>query len=312
MGNNNSNSNSNSQGPSFLLFGGNGWIGSKVYTLLVSMGYKVTKATSRADDYIGIETEIKALENITHVMSFIGRTHGVYNGEQISTIDYLENPGKLVENIKDNLYAPIVLASVCKKLNCHFTYLGTGCIFDYDDEHPFGNETTGFKEHDKPNFFGSSYSIVKGYTDRLMHELYNDDVLNIRIRMPITSEISPRNFITKITNYKKICSIPNSMTVLDNLLPVIIQYALSNKVGTINLTNPGLISHNEILEMYREIVDPSFTWDNFSIEEQNGILASKRSNNCLDTSVIESDTSSDIKPIKEAVKEMLIKMKNNL
>ena len=75
MGNNNS----NSQGPSFLLFGGNGWIGSKVYTLLVSMGYKVTKATSRADDYIGIETEIKALENITHVMSFIGRTHGVYN-----------------------------------------------------------------------------------------------------------------------------------------------------------------------------------------------------------------------------------------
>jgi hypothetical protein len=64
--------------------------------------------------------------------------------------------------------------------------------------------------------------------------------------------------------------------------------------------------------MYREIVDPNFTWDNFSIEEQNGILASKRSNNCLDTSVIESDSLSDIKPIKEAVKEMLIKMKNNL
>ena len=303
---------SSSKNPKFLLFGGNGWIGSKVYTLLVSMGYNVTKAISRADDYVGIEKEIKSLENITHVMSFIGRTHGTYNDEPISTIDYLEKPGKLVENIKDNLYAPIILASVCKKLNCHFTYLGTGCIFDYDNEHPFGNETTGFKEQDKPNFFGSSYSIVKGYTDRLMHELYNDDVLNIRIRMPITSEISPRNFITKITNYKKICSIPNSMTVLDNLLPVVIQYALSNRVGTINLTNPGLISHNEILEMYREIVDPNFTWDNFSIEEQNGILASKRSNNCLDTSVIESDTSSDIKPIKEAVKEMLIKMKNNL
>lgn len=303
---------SSSKNPNFLLFGGNGWIGSKVYTLLVSMGYNVTKAVSRADDYVGIENEIKSLENITHVMSFIGRTHGTYNGEQISTIDYLEKPGKLVENIKDNLYAPIILASVCKKLNCHFTYLGTGCIFDYDDKHPFGNETTGFKEDDKPNFFGSSYSIVKGYTDRLMHELYNDDVLNIRIRMPITSEISPRNFITKITNYKKICSIPNSMTVLDNLLPVVIQYALSNRVGTINLTNPGLISHNEILEMYREIVDPNFTWDNFSIEEQNDILASKRSNNCLDTSIIESDKNNNITPIKEAIEEILIKMKNNL
>jgi len=306
----NSDSNINSV-PSFLLFGGNGWIGSKVYTLLVGMGYKVTKATSRADDYIGIEKEIKSLENITHVMSFIGRTHGIYNDEKISTIDYLEKPGKLVENIKDNLYAPIVLASICKKIHCHFTYLGTGCIFDYDKEHPFGNETTGFKETDKPNFFGSSYSIVKGYTDRLMHELYNDDILNIRIRMPITSENSPRNFITKITNYKKICSMPNSMTVLDNLLPVVIQYALSNRVGTINLTNPGLISHNEILEMYKEIVDPNFTWDNFSIEDQNEILDSKRSNNCLDTSLLESDKINNIKPIKEAVEEMLIKMKNN-
>ena len=64
--------------------------------------------------------------------------------------------------------------------------------------------------------------------------------------------------------------------------------------------------------MYKEIVDPNFTWDNFSIEEQNDILASKRSNNCLDTSVLESDKINNIKPIKEAVQEMLIKMKNNL
>ena len=144
-----------------------------------------------------------------------------------------------------------------------------------------------------------------------MHELYNDHVLNIRIRMPITSEINPRNFITKITNYKKICSIPKSLTVLDNLLPVLIQYALELKTGTINLTNPGLISHNEILEMYKEIVDPEFSWENFSIDEQNNILASKRSNNCLDTSVLENDKVNDIKNIKDAVREILIKMKEN-
>jgi hypothetical protein len=176
--------------------------------------------------------------------------------------------------------------------------------------HEFGNEGTGFTETDKPNFFGSSYSIVKGYTDRLMHDLYKNDVLNIRIRMPITSEVNPRNFITKIVNYKKICSIPNSMSVLDNLLPEIVNYALNNKTGTINFTNPGLISHNEILEMYKEIVDPNFTWENFSMDEQNTILASKRSNNCLDTTTVELND--NVKPIKEAVREILIKMKENL
>lgn len=295
--------------PCFLIFGANGWIGSKVYDLLVENKFEVHKAASRADNYSDVEKELLTLQT-THVMSFIGRTHGIYEGNEITTIDYLEKPGKLVDNINDNLYSPLILATICKKYNCHFTYLGTGCIFDYDNEHPIGDEGCGFIENDKPNFFGSSYSIVKGYTDRLMHELYDKTTLNVRIRMPITSEISPRNFITKITNYSKICSIPNSMTVLDELLPVMIKYALRNKTGTINLTNPGLISHNEILEMYKEIVDPNFTWSNFSIEEQNSILASKRSNNYLDTTKLELFAL--VKPIKESVRDILLKMKLNL
>jgi len=299
-----------SNNPYILLYGANGWIGNQVYNLLVNMGIKVDKSTCRADNYKMVENEINLKNGLTHVMSFIGRTHGIYDGDVITTIDYLEKPGKLVENINDNLYSPLVLACICKKYGKHFTYLGTGCIFNYDDIHLFGDESTGFNEEDTPNFVGSSYSIVKGYTDRLMHELYNDDVLNVRIRMPITGEINIRNFITKITNYKKVCSIPNSMTVLDNLLPVMIEYALTNRTGTINLTNPGLISHNEILDMYKEIVDPSFTWQNFSIEEQNEILASKRSNNCLDTKLLELDK--NIKPIKEAVREVLIKMKEHM
>jgi hypothetical protein len=77
--------------------------------------------------------------------------------------------------------------------------------------------------------------------------------------------------------------------------------------GTVNLTNPGLISHNEILEMYREIVDKDFKWDNFSIEEQRQILASERSNNFLDTSRLESLYK--VKNIKDSVRDVLYKMK---
>ena len=99
-----------------------------------------------------------------------------------------------------------------------------------------------------PNFFGSSYSIVKGFTDQLM-SLYKDSVLNLRIRMPITGEKNGRNFITKIVNYEKVCSVPNSMSVLPELLPFVIDMMEKGKTGTINLTNPGLISHNEILKL---------------------------------------------------------------
>ena len=48
------------------------------------------------------------------------------------------------------------------------------------------------------------------------------NVLNLRIRMPITGDMNSRNFITKITTYEKICSIKNSMTVLPELLPKVI------------------------------------------------------------------------------------------
>jgi 3,5-epimerase/4-reductase len=203
-----------------------------------------------------------------------------------------------------------LLAEISRNKNIHYTYLGTGCIFKYDEEHPFGQEINGFDEDSEPNFFGSSYSIVKGFTDQMMH-LYDDSVLNLRIRMPITGEKNSRNFITKITSYEKICSVPNSMTVLPELLQYVIEMMNKTVTGTINLTNPGLISHNEILEMYREIVDPFFTWKNFSQDEQRKILAADRSNNYLNTDKLET-LFPTISNIKDAIKKCLQEYKENI
>jgi dTDP-4-dehydrorhamnose reductase len=283
-----------------LFFGANGWIASYFIPYLKKQGNEVIRAEVRADDTNSLFNYIQDNEP-DRVVSFIGRTHG----PGFSTIDYLEQPGKLVDNIRDNLFSPVALARVCEMLGIHYTYLGTGCIFS--EEVP---GTHLYTEEDMPDFFGSSYSIVKGYTDRIMH-LFEDNTLNVRIRMPITADTSPRNFITKIVSYSKICSINNSMSVLESLFPALYDMIENEETGTINLVNPGMISHNEILEMYREIIDPNKTWENFTIEEQNQILASKRSNNQLDTTFLE-EKYPDIPSIKEAVRETLIKMKENM
>jgi nucleoside-diphosphate-sugar epimerase len=292
----------------FLVYGTHGWIGAKVLKLLQESNSEVVEGKTRINNVKELEAEIEEIQP-THVISLIGRTHGVYNNRVYGTIDYLEQPGKLVENVRDNLFSPMILSLLSKKYNYHFTYLGTGCIFEFDKEHPFGEEVNGFTEESLPNFFGSSYSIVKGFTDQLMH-LVDDTVLNVRIRMPITDEFNGRNFITKITNYAKICSVPNSMTVLNELLPMMIDMAKNNVTGTVNLTNPGLITHNEILEMYKTHVDPLFVWENFTIEEQNKILDSGRSNNFLETVKLESMYPS-VMNIKDSVREILIKMAQN-
>ena len=53
--------------------------------------------------------------------------------------------------------------------------------------------------------------------------------------------------------------------------------------GIMNYTNPGAISHNEIMELYKQYIDSEFTWSNFNIEEQAKVIKAPRSNNLLDT-----------------------------
>lgn len=267
-----------------LVWGVRGWIGGQFKTVLESKGWTVLDARCRADDREAVRSEIERGQP-THIVSLIGRTHG----EGFTTIDYLEQKGKLLENMTDNMYGPLVLASVAKEKGLHMMYMGTGCIFEYDTNHAEGALEAGFSETDKPNFFGSSYSTVKGFTDRLMAEEYSDTVLNVRIRMPISAADGPRNFISKIISYTNICSIPNSMTVLDDILPLLADCMERSVKGTLNAVNPGVIDHNTILIWYKELQNPQHTWTEIS----NTVLVdtcvkSARSNNALDTTRIQT------------------------
>ena len=52
-------------------------------------------------------------------------------------------------------------------------------------------------------------------------------------------------------------NIPNSMTVLEEFVPMAVEGALRKLTGAYNWTNPGAISHNEVLELYRDYCHPS-------------------------------------------------------
>ena len=99
------------------------------------------------------------------------------------------------------------------------------------------------------------------------------------------------------------------MTVLDDMLPLSLEMMINKEKGCYNFTNPGVISHNEILELYRDIVDNKFIWENFSIQEQNNVLKSKRSNNFLNTDKLESKYI--VKNIRMAIYSSLEKMRKN-
>lgn len=259
---------------------GRGWVSEFFAREFEQRGRSYRFGQARVDDIEAVRAELDE-HRPTHILGCMGRTHGPGK----PNIDWLED--KLSINLRDNLLAPMNLAFECSRRDIHYTYIGTGCIFEFDANHGEFDENTGFTEEDKPNFFGSGYSCVKGVTDMLLHQFPHSSVLNIRIRMPISFRDNSRNFISKIVSYPRLVNIQNSMTVLEDIVPAVIDLMVERVIGTVNATNPGTISHNEIMNFYKQYVDPAKVWDNFTVEEQAKILASGRSNNRLDTSRLE-------------------------
>ena len=69
---------------------------------------RVVEAIVEESNDAEFEKELQEVQP-THVMSFIGRTHGATeDGHNWTTIDYLEQPGKMYENVRDNMFSPLV------------------------------------------------------------------------------------------------------------------------------------------------------------------------------------------------------------
>lgn len=215
------------------------------------------------------------------------------------------------ETIRANVVGTLNVADLTMARGIHCTVYATGCIFKYDDAHPLGSGK-GFTEDDVPNFDGSFYSKTKGFVEPLLRCYPN--VLVLRVRMPVSDDLFHRNFVTKIVKYEKVVNIPNSMTILHEMLPASLAMARKGLIGVYNFTNPGVISHNEVLDLYKKYIDPTFTYTNFTEEEQNKVIKAPRSNNELDTTKLMRDMPEGvvINEIKVAYDLCFQRMKKNL
>ena len=146
-----------------------------------------------------------------------------------------------------------------------------------------------------------------------MLNTYNNCLI-LRVRMPISDDLIHRSFVTKIAKYEKVVNIPNSMTILHEMLPASLAMAQAGLAGVYNFTNPGVISHNQVLDLFKKYIDPTFEYSNFSVDEQAKILKADRSNNELDTTKLMRDMPDGvvINDIQTAFDKCFQRMKVNL
>ena len=276
----------------FLIFGGKtGWIGTKLVTIINDMGHKAVPAQSRLENRKDISQELHNIkpDYIINAAGVIGTPN----------VDWTEDHPQ--ETIRSNILGALNLVDISFLHNIHCTTIGTGCIYSYDTKHPLGSGI-GFIESETPNFEDAMYCKTKIMLEKLLS--YYPNSLYLRVRLPLSFDAHPRNLLYKLTKYKKVVNIPNSITVLDTMLPLIPQMCFKQCKGVYNFTNPGTISHNELLNAYKEIVNPSFSYVNFTLEEQNTILKVNRCYNELDISKLQA-LLPDLVEIHTAVRQVL-------
>lgn len=265
----------------YLIFG-NGYLGNKFNEFLEDS--ELSKI--RINSIIDVKTEIEKY-NPEVIINCAGKT-GKPN------VDWCEE--NKIETLQGNILVPIYLAIACKELNKKMVHIGSGCIY-------YGiHGGQSFTEEDVPNFEGSYYSRTKLISEKILNDF---EVLMIRLRMPIDGHPGPRNLLTKLLRYKQIVNIPNSITVIDDLLSITKQLMDKNQTGIFNVVNKNPITHGELLKIYEEISNKKLDYKLIDPNSLNKLTLAGRSNCVLSTKKLEN-LGIKVPETKDALKKCII------
>lgn len=275
-----------------LIYGGKGFIGNYIVSELNKHNILYKLSSKRIYKYDDVVDDINQYKP-THIISAAGFSTP-------TNIDYYEY--NVEDLILTNTTGNLILADLTKRYNIHLTLIMSGCIYKYTNDDYYNNI---YYEKDIPNFYGSTYSANRIATEYLL--LYYTNVCILRLRMPISNEMDAKSLITKIVNYRTVINIPNSMSVLEDVIPFIYTVIDQNLVGVYNLVNNGIITHPEILDLYKFYVNPNYKYTIISEEEQNEKLYALRSNCHISNSKVSQYIK--IPHVKESIINIFIQMK---
>ena len=266
----------------YLLVGSNGFLGSYISKRLGNI--QDIELATYSEHICSPQDAVALIERIRpeRLVCCVGRTNYASSGNGPRNIDSLEDLSKFEDMSLANLYVPIWLAKATMDANVPMLYFGTGCIYTQEDV-----DTSLVSEELPINFFGSSYSRMKGLTDTLLRMYPN--VLNARIRMPILGRFSgfPHDFLDKLLRYPNIHSVRNSMTIVPNVVPILLGALHEQHAGTVNAVNPNALTHKELLESFATTLGTVLRKHYVASNKELNLLA-QRSNVRLDTSKLET------------------------
>ncbi len=270
-----------------LVFGGRGYIAGHLKTVYPDAVMPPVDICDRQ-----AVSDVLDAEKPTIVINAAGKT-GTPN------VDWCED--HKLETVMSNVEGPLNLLAACAKRDIYWIHVSSGCTYEGD------NGGRGFTEEDRPNFSGSFYARTKSWIDQILKDF---PVLQLRLRMPFDDTDHPRSLLTKLRRYTKVLDEENSLTYLPDFLSALTTLAHKRSTGIYNVVNTGTISPYTIMERYREIVDPTHTFERLTVSSLDTVVKAGRSNCLLSNAKLLAEGVS-MRPVEDAVMQALQALKTS-
>lgn len=224
-----------------LLLGGSGYVGSAFARHLGGSGIDFRSVSRAACDYTQRDALCRLIRQTKP--SFLINAAGFTGKPNVEACEQHK-----AECLAANAVLPRMIAEVCAEHSVPWGHVSSGCIYQGTRA-----DGSGFREEDPPNFCFRSppcsfYSGCKALGEECL--LGFDHVYVWRLRVPFSSQSSPRNILTKLTRYERLLNATNSLADLEEFVSACL-HCWNQRVpfGTYNVVNSGAIATREIVDL---------------------------------------------------------------
>src|SRR5665213_561665 len=311
-----------------VLLGVTGYIGRQFKETLQERGLPVEAPLRSQMDY----TRFEALREFLRKTEpeFLVNAAG-YTGKP--NVDACETDW--AGTLQGNTLFPAMVAQACASLGIPFGHVSSGCIYSgakvvdgkngADGSHVERDLTLarlqkllaekpgnfrGFSETDEPNFTFrqppcSFYSGTKALAEEAIRDVGQNYIW--RLRIPFDQFDNPRNYLSKLKNYPKVYQNANSLSHRADFVAACLDlWQKRAPFGIYNVTNPGFVTSQQVIEMIQKILRPARSFEFWSDDAEFYRVAAKtpRSNCLMDVAKLLA-TGVRLRPVETALANAL-------
>ncbi len=170
--------------------------------------------------------------------------------------------------------------SACQKYNLFLCHFSSGCIYSSK------NVSQIYDEDDTPNP-ECFYSWTKVWSENLLG--LEERLLIIRPRVVISSKVDSRNTLSKWLTFSHFITEQNSVTILEDFIPVLKRMIDKKIHGTFNAVNEGTISPFEAGVLLKKFIDKELKLNKTTLDKVNENLIARRVSTILSSKKLKKE-----------------------